>query len=168
MKNFGIAALFLLGFVILETAVFSNIIILPAVPDFILICSLYFSLHNGRLYGTCAGFAGGFFLDCLSASPFGLHCLLRTILGYIWGFFFQSLNVSGILFPVLYGVTGTLLKVLVLWIIAVFFTNVNETYEIFSAAFAFQLIINGLLTPVVFKFLDIFKNTLVLNPEKVR
>ena len=37
MKSFGFACLFFLGFALLESAVLSNILILPAVPDFILL-----------------------------------------------------------------------------------------------------------------------------------
>ena len=86
MKSFGISCLFLLGFVLFETAVLSNIVILPVVPDLLLICSLYFSLQNGRLFGVASGFTGGLFLDFVSACPFGFNCLLRTIIGYVAGF----------------------------------------------------------------------------------
>ena len=66
MKKFAVACLFLLGFILLETGILSNMLFLPAVPDFVLLCSLYFSLQNGRLFGVSAGFTGGILLDFLT------------------------------------------------------------------------------------------------------
>lgn len=167
MKSFGIASLFLLGFALFETAVLSNILILPAIPDFILICSLYFSFHNGRLFGVSSGFVGGFFLDCLSACPFGLNCLLRTIIGYFSGLFNKSLNISGVFFPFLIGAVATLIKAFVMWVISIFYLNVSAKYNILSINFLFEILFNAIFTPIVFHFLNIFKSSLSLNPEKV-
>ena len=167
MKSFGISSLFLLGFVLFETAVLSNIVILPVVPDLVLICSLYFSLQNGRLFGVASGFTGGLFLDFVSACPFGFNCLLRTIIGYVAGFFTKTLNISGVIFPFLLGAIGTLLKAFVLWIISFFYLNISLTYNILSLNFLYQLLFNAVLTPLIFRFLDIFKNSLLLRPEKV-
>ena len=168
MKSFGFAWLFFLGFALLESAVLSNILILPAVPDFILLCSLYFSLNNGRLFGACSGFASGLFLDFFCAAPFGYNCLLRTIFGYVAGLFSKTLNINGMFFPFILGAFSTLFKAFVLWLIAVFYPNVNVSYSIFSISFGFELLLNSVLAPFVFKFLNIFKNGILLDLEKVR
>lgn len=167
MKSFGFSCLFFLGFALLETAVLSNIVVLPAVPDFVLIVSLYLSIHNGRLFGACAGFSSGLIMDFLSSTPFGLNCLVRTIIGYLLGFFVKTLNINGILFPFLLGAAGTLLKAVILWLVSVFYPNVNLVYSIITPVFAFEILLNALLTPLVFHFMDIFSNSIVLNPEKV-
>lgn len=167
MKSFGIACLFFLGFAVFETAILSNVIILPAVPDFLLLTSLYLSLQNGRLFGVTSGFASGVILDFLGASPFGLNCLFRTVFGYVAGLFNKSLNINGVFFPVLLGIFATVFKAVLLWFISIFYPNVSITYTIFSLNFAFELLFNTILSPVVFRFLDIFKNTLTLNLEKV-
>ncbi len=167
MKSFGFCCLFMLGFALLETAVLSNIVILPAVPDIILLCSLYFSLQNGKLYGVSGGFVSGLLMDFFSAVPFGFNCLLRTIFGYISGVFNKSLNINGVFFPVLLGICATVIKVFIIRLISLFYPNVIINYQIFSAAFGFELLLNGIFCPLVFRFLDVFKNTLLLNPEKV-
>ena len=71
---------------LLETALLSNIIFLPAVPDLLLLIVLYLSVYNGSLTGETAGFVSGLMLDFLTAAPLGLNCLLRTW----WAFFPDS------------------------------------------------------------------------------
>lgn len=166
-KSFSVSVLLILSFVVFETAILSNIIIFPAVPDFLLIISLYLSLHNGRLFGVSAGFVSGIFLDFLSASPFGLNSLLRTIIGYAAGCFNKTLNTSGIILPALLGFIATFLKILILFIISIFFADSVSSYSIFSKAFCFEIIANSLLTPLVFMFLNIFRDVILLNPENV-
>ena len=167
MKSFGIASLFFLGFALLETAILSNIIFLPAVPDFLLITSLYLSLQNGRLFGVSAGFMSGLILDFLGSVPFGLNCLFRTVFGYVAGLFNKSLNINGVFFPILLGSLATIFKAFLLWVISIFYPNLNLIYTVFSFSFLFELLLNAILSPLVFRFLDIFKNSLTLNLEKV-
>ncbi|MBP3773347.1 MAG: rod shape-determining protein MreD [Treponema sp.] len=167
IKAFSISVLILLCFAVFESAILSNLLFLPAIPDFLLIFTLYVSVHNGRLFGVSAGFVSGLFLDSLSMSPLGLHCLLRTIIGYISGIFNKTLNMNGIFLPILIGFLGTLLKVLLIFVISVFFQDSVLPYSLFSKTFLFELLANSLLTPLVFKFLDVFSNVILLNPEKV-
>ena len=94
LSSFSFLAMFC--FLLLETAVFSNLTYLPAIPDFLLIITLFVSLNNGVLLGETTGFVSGFLLDFLSASPLGLNALLRTILGFIFGLFNDVLNSSSI------------------------------------------------------------------------
>jgi rod shape-determining protein MreD len=167
IKSFSITTFILLCFALLESAILSNMLFLPAVPDLMLICLLYVSIQNGRLYGVSSGFVSGIIIDFLSASPFGLNCLLRTTLGYISGLFNKTLNIDGFLTPITIGACATILKAGVLWLIAFLFPNVSAVYHIISKTFAAELIMNGLLTPVIFKFLNVFKNSIVLTPENV-
>lgn len=167
LKSFAVSALILLCFVVFETAILSNAIFLPAVPDFLLIVTLYVSVHNGRLFGVSSGFVSGMLLDFLSVSPFGLNCLLRTIIGYIAGLFNKTLNMTGIFLPILIGFCATLLKILLVGIISVFFPDSVASYSLFSKSFLFELTANSLLTPLVFRFLGVFDNIILLDPEKV-
>ena len=167
LKSFSVSALILLFFVVFETAILSNLLILPAVPDLLLIVTLYVSVHNGRLFGVSSGFLSGLFLDFLSASPFGLNCLLRTIIGYVTGLFNKTLNMSGFFLPVLIGFLATLFKVLLVGIVSIFFVDSVVPYTLLSKEFLFEITANSLLTPLVFKFLSIFSGVILLNPEKV-
>ncbi|MBO6218855.1 rod shape-determining protein MreD [Treponema sp. UBA3813] len=166
-KSFFVSVLILLCVVIFETAILSNLLFLPAVPDLLLIVSLYLSVHNGKIFGVSSGFVSGLFLDFLSVSPFGLHCLLRTIIGYVMGIFNKTLNMNGIFLPILIGFIATLIKVLLVFVISVFFPDSVIPYSIFSKAFLFELCANSILTPLVFKFLGSFSGMILLEPEKV-
>ncbi len=153
--------------VIFETAILSNLLFLPAVPDFLLICVLYVSLYNGSLYGTTAGFLSGLFLDFMSVSAFGLNCLLRTVVGYTAGRFSKALNINGFLLPALVGFCATLLKALLIWIISIFFLGSVVAYNLLSVEFVFELAANAIFTPVMFKLLGIFNNMLLLEIKDI-
>lgn len=161
MRRFLVACLFLLGFTLIEKGILSNIIFLKNIPDFIFLCSIYFSVQNGRLFGSLTGFTGGLFLDFLTPCPFGFNCLLRTILGYFFGFFNKTLNINGFLFPVLVGFVGTLIKFFLLKLICVFYPNISIQYSIISIEFLEEILFNSFFAPLVFRFLDLFKKSLV-------
>ncbi|WP_294429943.1 rod shape-determining protein MreD [uncultured Treponema sp.] len=167
LKSFSVSSLIILFFVVFETAILSNLMVLPAVPDLLLIVTLFVSVHNGRLFGVSSGFLSGLFLDFLSASPFGLNCLLRTIIGYVAGLFNKTLNMGGIFLPILIGFLATLLKVLLVGMISFVFVDSVVSYTLFSKEFLFEIAANSLLTPLVFKFLNLFSGVILLNPEKV-
>lgn len=166
LKSFSVSALILLCFSLLETAILSNISILPAVPDLVLLCVLYFSLMNGRMYGESTGFISGLFLDFLSGAPFGFNCILRTLLGYLSGWLGGTVNYLGFFMPVLIGFCGTFAKALIVWLMSLFYTSII-TYQLFSVMFLFELIANSLLAPFVFKFLNLFKNVLSTKSEEI-
>ena len=110
LKSFFSTILAMFCFLLLETAVFSNLTYLPAIPDFLLIITLFVALNNGSLLAESTGFASGFLLDFLSASPLGFNALLRTILGFVFGLFHDVLNASSIFLQFVYGAIATIIK----------------------------------------------------------
>ena len=164
IKSFSISTLILLCAALLEAAILSNISMLPAVPDLSLLCVLYLSLHNGRLMGECTGFVSGLFLDFLSSSPFGLNCLYRTILGFVGGLFNKTINTEGFFIPALLGFCVSISKAGLLWLISILYPDVMH-YNPISWIFLFELGMNTVLAPLVFKFLGIFHRSLLLRPE---
>lgn len=167
IRSIAISTLFFLCFALFETSILANMFFLPAVPDFLLLILIYVAVKNGRLYGTIAGFISGILLDFFSGCPFGLNCLLRTIVGYIAGLFTKTLNISGVFLPALHGLFASLLKVLLLWLISFFFPTGIKNYVLFSSFLAFELILNIVLTPIMFAFVSIFDKYVLLNTEKV-
>ena len=87
MKKVFFIFVLLLIVILFETALLSNIRLLPVVPDILLLVLLYISVFNGSLTGEVTGFFSGLMLDFLSAAPLGLNCLLRTLIGFIAGLF---------------------------------------------------------------------------------
>ncbi len=166
MLRFFLSSSFvLLCSALLENAVLSNLMFLPAIPDISLLCIIYFAVHNGTLCGEGSGFISGIILDFLSAGPFGLNCLLRPIIGYIAGLFYKIVNIEGFLLPLFLGFLGTLLKALLLFVISLLYPNAMIYFNPFSWQFLIQLGFNTILAPFVFMFLNIFKKSLVLKPE---
>ena len=158
----------LLGAVLLETALLSNILFLPAVPDLLLLIVLYLSVYNGSLMGESAGFISGLLLDFLTAAPLGMNCLLRTLLGFIAGLCHTVINVSGILIPCLLALVSTLVKFIVIEFISFFFPTDIITYELVSMEFGAELLLNVVLAPVMFKFLSLFSAFLIDGTESPR
>ena len=167
IKSFSVSTLILLCVTLLESAVLANISVLPVVPDLALICVLYFSIENGKLMGEATGFVSGVFLDFLSACPFGLNCLLRTIIGFIGGIFNKTLNTEGFFIPALLGLCATVLKAILLWIISLLYPSSVVAYNPFTIVFLFELLFNTILTPFVFKFLGLFRKNIILKPETI-
>ena len=156
-----------LAFALCETALLSNMLVLPSSPDFLLIILLYVAVQNGRLFGVTAGFISGLLLDFFTGCPFGLNCLLRTIIGYTAGLFNKALNQTGILLPALQGLSASVVKIALLWIISLFFPVNMTSYVLFSFPRIFELTCNTLLTPVIFAFLAMFNRYIVMDVEKV-
>ncbi len=149
---------------IIELAILSNISVLIVVPDLILICSIYFSLLNGRGYGVTTGFVSGVILDFATGVPFGFNCLLRLLIGYFYGFFSNFLIVSGILMPMLSVAIGTIAKNLLSFLVNFLYPNIHLNIpHLISNDFLFELVANIILAPIIFKFLGIFKNALSLK-----
>ena len=65
IKSILISTFILLCATIIESSILSNISFLLVVPDLVLICSLYFSLLNGKTIGETTGFISGLFLDLI-------------------------------------------------------------------------------------------------------
>ena len=165
-KSFLCSFLILLCSVIVETSILSNISFLPDVPDLALICVLYFSFLNGKNYGQVSGFLSGLLLDFLSGSPLGFNCLYRTVIGYLSGVFRRTINASGFIVPSVIGLLATILKVFLIWLISLFFKSI-KIYNIFTFSFLFELVMNVLLTPLMFKFLNSFRRILNIHEEEL-
>lgn len=166
-KSFLISAIILFFTTILESSIFTNISFLVVVPDLVLICSIYFSLLNGKLYGETTGLVSGIFLDCITGVPFGLNSLLRTIIGYIFGLFSETVIISGIIMPVLSVGVGTILKRILLILIGIIFPNTHiNVYGFISNEFLFEFCLNVILAPVIFYLLGYAKNVLLTTTTK--
>lgn len=164
IRSFFSTILMMFCFLLFETAVVSNLTFLPAIPDFLLMITLFIALNNGALLAESTGFVSGFLLDFLSASPFGFNALLRTVMGFVVGLFHGILNSSSILLQILYGIVATIIKALVVYFISFFFVNVVP-YSLFSQLFLTELLLNAIFTPIMFKFLSLFSEFLIVKPE---
>ena len=167
VKSLLISTLILFSATIIESSILSNISFLLVVPDLVLICCIYFSLLNGKLYGEISGFISGLFLDFITGVPLGLNCVFRTIIGYVTGLFSNTIIISGLVIPMASVGIATLTKKLLIFIISLFFPKLNlNTYSIISYYFLFEFCANIILAPVIFKFLSFFKRQLSITDTK--
>lgn len=167
LVSFLISTFILLCATIIESSILSNITFLYALPDLVLICSIYFSLLNGKLYGETTGFISGIFLDFISGIPFGFNCLLRTVIGYIFGIFTETIIIKGFIIPMLTVGIGTIIKALFVYVIFFFFPNVNVYNPgLISYEFLYEFILNLILSPFIFKFLGFFVNHISIKDVK--
>ncbi|MCQ2610110.1 MAG: rod shape-determining protein MreD [Treponema sp.] len=159
-------ALILFIGVLLETSILSNIMFLPAIPDIVLICTMYFSIYNGRTQGETMGFMSGLVLDFLGGAPFGFNSLIRTVLGYFTGYLKKMINLKSVFVTMLFGCIATLAKALMVYLVSLFYPNFVNSYNVFSLVFLVELILNSLLTPVIFKLLDCFSNFIIIDKNQ--
>ena len=167
LRSLLISTLFLFAATIIESSILSNISFLLVVPDLVLICCIYFSLLNGKLYGEVSGFISGLFLDFITGLPMGFNCIIRTIIGYITGLFSNTIIISGLVIPMASVGIATLTKKLLIFLISLFFPKLSlNVYSIISYEFLFEFCANIILAPVVFKFLSFFKPQLSIHDTK--
>lgn len=167
VRSLLISTLFLFAATIIESSILSNISFLLVVPDLVLICCIYFSLLNGKLYGEVSGFISGLFLDFITGVPFGFNCVFRTLIGYITGLFSNTIIISGLVIPIASVGIATLTKKLLIFLISLFFPKLSlNVYSIISYEFLFEFCANIILAPVVFKFLSFFKSQLSIHDTK--
>ncbi|MBR1638689.1 MAG: rod shape-determining protein MreD [Treponema sp.] len=164
-----LSSFMLLCVTVIESSILSNISFLYVVPDLVLICTIYFSLLNGKTLGVTNGFISGMFLDFITGVPFGFNCLYRTLIGYAYGLFSNTIIISGIMVPMMSVGIGTLVKSILVHLVALFFPNVNVYVTgIISYQLLFEFVENVLLAPFIFKFLGFFKKYLVIRTTKDR
>lgn len=165
MIAFATSCVVLLFVSVFEATFLSNLFFLPAVPDLSLICVLFFSVHNGKILGETTGFVSGLFLDLLSACPLGLNCLLRSVLGYLGGIFYRTLDPEGFFAPFFLAICATIAKILLVQFVSFLLPSIVSSYDIISLRFLCEIGMNAVISPFVFAFLRIFKNILVFNSE---
>lgn len=141
---------------LIQTAVFSNRHALPVVPDILLLVAVYIGFHNGSTAGETSGFFSGLLLDFLSAAPLGLNALIKTIIGFVSGLFYQTLETQGIILPLVSGFAATLLKAALIRMTSFFYPDSVLTYSLFSSLLWYECLFNTLCAPLVFRFLSFF------------
>ncbi len=166
-KSILVSSFILLCAVILESSILSNISFIYIVPDLVLICSLYFSLLNGKIAGETTGFISGILIDFITGIPFGFNMIYRTIIGYITGIFAKNVIISGFILPMLCVGIATIAKTLMVELLDLLFPNVHIYIAgIISYDFLFEFIENVLLAPFIFKFLGFFRKSLAIRSVK--
>lgn len=143
--------------VLIQSTILHYISIQGVIPDIPLIALVFLSNRNGKLIGETIGFTGGLFEDFLSLSPLGFHALMKTLLGFFYGFTHGVIFIGAIMMPMLMIGISTIVKALLVSFISSFFQMSLSGYSFFSLKTIIEIGYNVVLAPFVFAFLGLLK-----------
>jgi len=142
---------------ILQSTVISQIAFFNVIPDLALCILVYSAYVNGTMMGQISGFSSGLLLDFLSASPLGLNCLVRTLIGALTGIFKGSLFLDIFFMPVILCAAATLIKALIIFFLNLIFGSIIPSYSLMSSVLWIELGLNCLSAPLLFLILKQIK-----------
>ena len=155
------------GFIaaILQSTLFSHLALYRAVPDIALGIVVYSAYVNGMMAGQLSGFFSGITLDLLSAAPFGLNALVRTLIGAFAGLMKGTFFLDVFLFPMVLCAVATLLKALLLLLFNLIFGSAVMTYSFAAPTLWAEMALNTFTAPFLFALLRRFKSLLMKRGE---
>ena len=142
---------------IFQSTILGNFALFGAVPDLALCIIVYSAYVNGTMTGQLSGFFSGLLLDFLSASPLGLNCLIRTVIGAFTGIFKGAFFLDVFFLPFILCALATIAKALIMFLLNLIMGNSVPVYSLFSILFWIELGLNSLCAPVLFFLLKHFK-----------
>ncbi len=151
MKRY-IIILVLLGFFVFfqSTNMYYSLAVQGVTPDFLLITVSTAGFILGPMSGQIAGFATGIFVDILSGGLLGMSAFTYTFIGYAIGMVGQRVYGRSILISTTLVFFVTLLKALLLTVIAALFLKPGY-FGFFSNGRVFlEAVFNCLFTPPLF------------------
>jgi len=150
IKSITVTVLFCIAAGILQSGIISQITFLKVIPDLAL-CILVFSAYvNGTMPGQISGFMSGLLLDFLSASPLGLNCLVRTLIGALAGVFKGTFFLDIFLMPVILCAVATLIKAVLFFFLHLIFGSHIPVYSFSSSTLWIELGLNCISAPLLF------------------
>ncbi len=150
IKRLLVITVICLGFSVLQSTLFIQILPFGFVPDFSLIFLLAFSWHYGSLLGSIAGFIVGLHVDFLSLAPMGFHSLLFTITGYLYGRLQDNIAPDIALLPMLAALIAAALKYGGAVLLDLVFALNLGMAEAFSLTTLWEILADILVAPLVF------------------
>lgn len=152
---------------ILQSTLFSIISIGGVKPDLTLIMLIFISYRKGHVAGQVAGFSAGLIEDFLSLTPLGFHSLIKTLIGFLYGYIQGRVVIDFIVIPVLLVTVGTIIKLFLSWVVSLIFSITQVHIYFFHLNTLIEIAYNAVLTPFIFAFLNLFKSFKAGETEKV-
>jgi len=158
IKNIIWTVVFGLTAAVLQSTLLSHLAVYRAVPDIALGIIVYSAYVNGVMTGQLSGFCYGIALDFLSAAPFGLNALVRTIIGALAGLMKGTFFLDILLLPMLLCASATLLKALILFVLSLLMAI--PAYPFAAPVLWAEMALNTVTAPFLFAFLKQFSSLL--------
>ena len=165
IKSVVWTVVFCLVAAILQSTLLSHIALYRAVPDIALGIVVYTAYVNGTMAGQLSGFFSGIALDFLSAAPFGLNALVRTLIGALMGIMKGTFFLDAFLLPMILCASATLIKALILLLLNLLMGVTILSYPLDTPMLWVELGLNTVTAPFLFAFLKRFNSLLVRRGE---
>ncbi|GHV66591.1 hypothetical protein AGMMS49928_01650 [Spirochaetia bacterium] len=156
IKNIVWVSVFSLIAALLQSTLFARLAIFHTVPDLVLGIVIYSAYVNGSMTGQLAGFFSGLLMDCLSASPMGLHAFTCTLAGALAGMMKGTFFLDVVFLPAALSAGATALKGAVYLGLHFLLAGAVPAYSFFAPVFWVELLLNTVLAPFLFGLLKLF------------
>lgn len=124
-------------------------------PDLLIILIVYYTLLNGRLFGTVLGFILGIIFDLVSGGLLGSTAFAYTLSAFITGYFYNEKkihsNLNSLIFSLLVLLAASI-EIFLISVLTLTRTNLSIVYLIFNGG-----VIPGFYTAFLSLFLLVFK-----------
>lgn len=160
----ALAVVIIGGVAVLQSTLLGAVAIAGVVPDLALVIIVFVAHKNGPMMGQIVGFLGGVVLDLMSLSPLGLHALIGTVIGYLYGLTRGKMFVDPIFMPIIMVVVATIIKVLTMAVAGALF-RIEYAAGLLSSKFFVELGYSSLVAPMIFALLG---TLLVLQADRRR
>jgi rod shape-determining protein MreD len=144
----------------------SHGIFLGIIPDLAMSVLLFSSFINKNGQGIIVSFVVGIVADMLSASPLGYYAFLFSSCAYLATLLSYTTEKDVFIIPFLLGTGATIVMGFLSRIIALVFSANIHSYQIFSAEFGVELIMNGRFTVLIFFLLSFVQRFFEHSPRK--
>ena len=146
---------------ILQSTLLSRLALYRAVPDLALGIVVYSAYVNGVMAGQFSGFFSGIVLDFLTAAPFGLNTLVRTLIGALAGLMKGTFFLDVFLLPMILCASATLIKAVILFALNLLMGGAVLAYPAAAPTLWAELALNTFTAPFLFALLRRFSSLLV-------
>lgn len=124
-------------------------------PDLLIILIVYYTLLNGRLFGTVLGFILGIIFDLVSGGLLGSTAFAYALSAFITGYFYNEKkihsNLNSLIFSLLVLLAASI-EIFLISVLTLTRTNLSIVYLIFNGG-----VIPGFYTAFLSLFLLVFK-----------
>jgi rod shape-determining protein MreD len=166
MKSILIASATAILMLFIQSTWLSHGIVLGIIPDLAMSVLLFSSFINKNGHGIIASFIVGIVADMLSASPLGHFAFLFSSCAYLATLLSYVTEKDLFVIPFLLGSGATIVMGVLSRMIALVFSANIHSYQIFSAEFGVELVMNGLFTGLIFFLLSFVQRFFEYSPRK--
>jgi rod shape-determining protein MreD len=151
-RAFALAAV-IVAALLLQTTVFSDVLLLGARPELLYLVTIVFAMLEGAPSGAITGFAGGMAQDFLLNQPKGITALTLTLLGYAIGLLRQYIVSPSFLLPVFLVSIGTFAGVVFYGVVSFLLGQLDTSWAYLFRVAALSGAYNAILTPILYPLL---------------